>query len=717
MEEVGTSGDGDEVDADARGDAALDNDNTTDRRDGCREVEAEASANDDGHERELVPSSEGATGGVIRSQREAQEGPALGDTVNAMASDADTSVGAACAGPGDPHRGRSTGTVTTRLPGAVVADPVAAGGAAATLQQDHHARLAAHASRGEAALGPPCGSAAPQDGTKGADDDATRCETGNFLQNRHRGKRGGGPPKRMTSTTPQDPRPRLGVGPSIAGRELSDDDGGRPTTKVCARRRDGSADPGACSSAARGRGGAAAAGLGKEPQRGSRHRTQGAREPECPSVTRSAGTLALPAQARQDRRDASCGRDLCAAEVAAKRLKASHDGDWPASDRAQGARRGTVSGRRIEEGEADEGNGGMAAFAGDALCRHMDVAAVSPVPGGHGSHHRDGGGAARGGEDAEASSHGDATASSQGATKEARGAAGSQARHRQRRGPSLPMGPSGGESRRFDSREDEGQLGASSMNTSPHSLSPPPRPTLDARQRLRSVPPLARRARPGAPGGPLAEARLITAIPGGSGGHCGAAVQRALDDSGTEAAGDVPSPTPANTLGQAIDSSGNVTVDTREPKRRRIRLRGKQPVGDQGEPSRVIAEGAADHKEDQWFDQPSEICRPLLSATEAGTASAEASDLAAKVDTVSAAGAHCVMPRRGKGATDFVSVACGNSSASSGPSRFTGGTPTWQSVSPSPNRDGPELHGRGAGGGTDGACWRRRPPDHRGGAA
>ncbi len=94
--------------------------------------------------------------------------------------------------------------------------------------------------------------------------------------------------------TPLEPPVRLGVGPSITGRELIDDEGGRPTIWVSVRRRDGSADPEARPSAARDRGGAAAAGFGKRPREGSSHHTQGARNSECISIKRSAGILVIP---------------------------------------------------------------------------------------------------------------------------------------------------------------------------------------------------------------------------------------------------------------------------------------------------------------------------------------------------------------------------------------------------------------------------------------
>ncbi len=99
---------------------------------------------------------------------------------------------------------------------------------------------------------------------------------------------------RRRLNAPLEPPASLGVGPSIIGRELSDGDGGRPTIWVSARRRDGSADPEACSSAARDRGGAAATGFGRKPREGSSHHTQGARNSECISIRRSAGILVIP---------------------------------------------------------------------------------------------------------------------------------------------------------------------------------------------------------------------------------------------------------------------------------------------------------------------------------------------------------------------------------------------------------------------------------------
>ncbi len=189
-------------------------------------------------------------------------------------------VDAACAGPGGPRQRRMTVTITTP-PCALVVDTVAVGGAAATLEAEDHAQMAA-AICGEAADSPPCGSAVPQDGISGTVGSTTGRDDARTLQRKPRGNGGGGPPKRRRLISPQKPPRRLGVGPSTCEREGKPQDGKRSPGDE--RRRVGSVDPGAIGAAARDSGGAAAHGHLEKPLKGFSHRaTRVARKSECPN--------------------------------------------------------------------------------------------------------------------------------------------------------------------------------------------------------------------------------------------------------------------------------------------------------------------------------------------------------------------------------------------------------------------------------------------------
>ncbi len=193
-------------------------------------------------------------------------------------------VGTAREGPGDPSPPCSTDTATWPTSAANVADTVAVGDVAAVLQRWTTAR-AAQVARGEAACGPPHGSAAPWEDTMGT----TGMRLGRVERLTSQGKpqaaSGGRPLGRREQNSPSTTPARLGTGPS-EGRADYSDDGGRPATREYARRRDGGTEPAAGASAARGSGDAAVPGRRDEmPLKGVRRRAQGARNRECPVQT------------------------------------------------------------------------------------------------------------------------------------------------------------------------------------------------------------------------------------------------------------------------------------------------------------------------------------------------------------------------------------------------------------------------------------------------
>ncbi len=209
---------------------------------------------------------------------------------DAEAKGAVTSVDAARVGPGGPHRCRATDAVTTPGPGSVVAGTVAVGGAATELLLWRQTREAA-ADRGEVADSPPCESAVSQDGIEDTESNPTGRDDVRTLQAEPRRDGGGGPPKRRRLQSPQEPPKRLGVGPSMKGREEIVHHGGRPASQEIVRRRVGSIDHGSLHAAACDSGGAAATGFPKRPLKGLCLRVPRARQYECASASPSPSSL------------------------------------------------------------------------------------------------------------------------------------------------------------------------------------------------------------------------------------------------------------------------------------------------------------------------------------------------------------------------------------------------------------------------------------------
>ncbi len=201
--------------------------------------------------------------------------------VRAVADDAQHSVGIARAGPGGPPLGHSTGAVTPHCR-VCVAAPVVAGGVVAELITGQLTREAV-AERGEATRGPPCGAAAPQDGTLDTCDIPWGRSNALTSQTLPHTEGGGRPPNGHHWTSPQDKPSRLGAGPSTLGREDREEDGGRPTrSREEAGRR---CRPRSPTSAARGSGDAAAWGWRDKPLKGfCRQSVQGARQPEWGNI-------------------------------------------------------------------------------------------------------------------------------------------------------------------------------------------------------------------------------------------------------------------------------------------------------------------------------------------------------------------------------------------------------------------------------------------------
>ncbi len=203
----------------------------------------------------------------------------------AKAVDARASVDIAREGPGGPPPYHVTGSVTSH-PGVDVAEPVVGGGVVAIFHLDHHARDVEDY-RGKATCGPPCGAAAPQDGTKDTDGIPWGQDCAASSQELPYTERGGRPPKRRRENSPLNAPENLGAGPSD-GRLLREDQGGRPAEWVYARRRVGDVDPTSLASAACGSGGAAVQGRWEELVTSSgRLSVQNARKPECSHIGKS----------------------------------------------------------------------------------------------------------------------------------------------------------------------------------------------------------------------------------------------------------------------------------------------------------------------------------------------------------------------------------------------------------------------------------------------
>ncbi len=174
--------------------------------------------------------------------------------LTAMAKGVQLDAYGACEGPGDPRADRATVEVAATHRGPATTTVAATAREATTPQSlDHYARQAT-AERGEVAVGPPSGAAAPLDG---------------------RGCAG----CRWPEEDPPQKRPRrLGVGPST-GRELQQHNGNGPATQEQARRRDGTVAP-APGAVARGGGDATACQGSGRPEAGLAPSTPGARN-EC----------------------------------------------------------------------------------------------------------------------------------------------------------------------------------------------------------------------------------------------------------------------------------------------------------------------------------------------------------------------------------------------------------------------------------------------------
>ncbi len=154
----------------------------------------------------------------------------------------------ACEGPGGPLSIRATAEVAARPAAAVTTAVAALDSEVAELQLEHYAHEVS-TDCGKATAGPPSGAAAPLDGSGCAGE------------------------KTPGMNPPQTWRRRLGVGPSNGRDEQLHGEGGRPTTQVFARRRDGTVAPLQVDALARG-GGRARNGL-QVPQRTRRsHRVQ-----------------------------------------------------------------------------------------------------------------------------------------------------------------------------------------------------------------------------------------------------------------------------------------------------------------------------------------------------------------------------------------------------------------------------------------------------------
>ncbi len=671
-----------------------------------------------GVKRAMEPSTARMTKRRVDHRREEGGGADSVDTKDATASDAITSVGAACAGPGDPHQRRLTEPVTSRYRSADVAGSVAVGAGAATLPSDDYARLVADTGRGKAAHGPPCDPAVSQDGITGAGDSATKCASSSTLQEKHRGKGGGGTPRRRSTNTPLEPPARLGVGPST-GRALREDDGGRPTRKEYARRRDGSAEPEAQPSAARDRGGAAAAGLGEGPPRGPCHRTRGARKPECLSIRRDAGILLNPPQ--------SGGTE--------------HRGTGDGSDRdAQSdvmtRRPGHASGKNAcQDEQMLEGYRGRERLGGDEASRMYNAEDTrSCMPSSR--HVIDGG---------EESSGAPSAASGQGASADGTPTS-SQARLRLHRGPPSPTGPRGGGFNDPDSDVDDVRLESSSRFEHVHPPLTSPSSAPAARPHLRPERPLAPRAHRGDPEDRLQEPLRCSTATGGGAARRGEAARRTVGGAGIWLDGGASSSVAAVTIGHSSSGGGSGPAEDARPKRRR--LNGKQPVdtcsADRGKrpigvrqgwlptcADRVQQDGDEQSGNERWCtdgDYRKDQLEAQQSARGTETriwrqqAATRADAMDATTDAARAAsggrasglhGAHSGMGCDGVG-LDLNSDFC---SASGGPSRFPVDTSTRQCSLASPNRDGPELSARCGSGGSGKRCWRKRPPDRSGGAA
>ncbi len=216
-----------------------------------------------------------------------------GLVLTAMAKGVQLDACGACEGPGDPRADRATEAVAAML-GTPATTSVAATAREATTPQclEHHARQAT-AARGEVAVGPPRGAAAPLDGRG--------CAGCNWPEVYSPHKR---------------PR-RLGVGPSAGlAEQLHDGDDPANTGRI-ERRRDGTAAP-SPGAVARGGGDATACQDSGRPEAGLAPSTPGARN-ECRDEQGEGAML-----------DVHCARD--APEAAASGEGGGGSGRWAAEE-------------------------------------------------------------------------------------------------------------------------------------------------------------------------------------------------------------------------------------------------------------------------------------------------------------------------------------------------------------------------------------------------
>ncbi len=153
----------------------------------------------------------------------------------------------------------------------------------ARLTKDEHARDG-ESDRGEATYGPPRGAAAPREDIEDTSGGLQGHVDGTTSLRKPLAASGGRPQKRRDCASPQELPASLGAGPSIPGRALSDDEGGRPASRGTVRRREGGVEAVTRAVAARGSGGAATASPTEMPLEGIRRRVQSARTHECRSI-------------------------------------------------------------------------------------------------------------------------------------------------------------------------------------------------------------------------------------------------------------------------------------------------------------------------------------------------------------------------------------------------------------------------------------------------
>ncbi len=196
------------------------------------------------------------------------------------ADDAFQSVAAACEGPrGAAVTGVTAATVPPFWAAAVAA--VAREASVTALQSSEEDARRAHARRGKVTVHPADGIAAPSDDTKDVVVKPMGRESTTHSQALPHRASGGSPRGRRRSYSPLRAPENLGAGPSTQGQDDKPQDGMPPHKRRKERRRVGSSDASAASSAARGCDVAAECGIWHEPQGGSRYHVQTAQQTEC----------------------------------------------------------------------------------------------------------------------------------------------------------------------------------------------------------------------------------------------------------------------------------------------------------------------------------------------------------------------------------------------------------------------------------------------------